>query len=238
MEERKGTGVFLGVVAVATLIVAIIGATFAYFSISAASNNDAVNLTAYEFNASLSVSQLYPTSAGSLVPLNPTATVTGATGTYTTNLLYAINTATNRCIDTQGFQVCAVYTVQFTNNGSQNLSFTGVLKTVANTASTSTGRTGAQPFQDLMYQALTGSENSLTTDGTAVAIDPDVDDTVNIGTLTVNAGQTVTKYIAIYLNENGDQSDQMGATFNGQLIYTSTNGTGSQLTGTFTLNGD
>jgi len=63
MEEEKrrnGSGIFLGVVAVATLIVAIIGATFAYFSISLSSNNDAVNVTAYEVSTSLSMSQLYP----------------------------------------------------------------------------------------------------------------------------------------------------------------------------------
>ena len=32
MENNNGKGIFLGVVSVATLIVAIIGATFAYFS--------------------------------------------------------------------------------------------------------------------------------------------------------------------------------------------------------------
>ena len=48
MENKKGNGVFLGVVAVATLIVAIIGATFAYFSITAQSAENAVNLSAYD----------------------------------------------------------------------------------------------------------------------------------------------------------------------------------------------
>lgn len=239
MEERKGTGIFLGVVAVATLIVAIIGATFAYFSISATSDENAVNLTAYEFNASLSVSPIYPaTSTDNLIPVNPTGTVTGATGSYTTNLLYAINTATNRCVDTQGFQICAVYSVTFTNNGSENLTFDGELRTVSNNASTSTGRVNPTAFEDLTFQALTGSLNSLTTDGTAVAIGTDADDTVSIGQLVVNAGATVTKYFVVYLNENGDQSSQMGATFEGQLIYTSTNGSGNQLTGTFTLSGN
>ena len=32
MENKKGNGIFLGVIGVATLIVAIIGATFKYFS--------------------------------------------------------------------------------------------------------------------------------------------------------------------------------------------------------------
>ena len=39
MENNNGRGIFYGVIGVATLVVAIIGATFAYFSASAASNN-------------------------------------------------------------------------------------------------------------------------------------------------------------------------------------------------------
>lgn len=38
MENKKGSGIFLGVIGVATLIVAIIGATFAYFSASIVGN--------------------------------------------------------------------------------------------------------------------------------------------------------------------------------------------------------
>ena len=40
MENKKGSGIFLSVIGVATLIVAIIGATFAYFSATASSYND------------------------------------------------------------------------------------------------------------------------------------------------------------------------------------------------------
>lgn len=39
MENKKGSGIFLSVIGVATLIVAIIGATFAYFSATAAGEN-------------------------------------------------------------------------------------------------------------------------------------------------------------------------------------------------------
>ena len=50
MENKKGSGIFLGVVSVATLVVAIIGATFAYFSASVSSNEGAIGATAYEFD--------------------------------------------------------------------------------------------------------------------------------------------------------------------------------------------
>lgn len=41
-ENRKGPGIFYAVVGVATLVVAIIGATFAYFSASASTNEGAI----------------------------------------------------------------------------------------------------------------------------------------------------------------------------------------------------
>ena len=42
MENKKGSGIFLGVIGVATLIVAIIGATFAFFGANAMSAENAV----------------------------------------------------------------------------------------------------------------------------------------------------------------------------------------------------
>ena len=45
-NDNRGRDIFYGVVAVATLIVAIIGATLAYFSVTASSNEVAINATA------------------------------------------------------------------------------------------------------------------------------------------------------------------------------------------------
>lgn len=50
MENRRGNEIFLGVVGVATLLVAIIGATFAYFSASAQSGNEAVKVVSTELS--------------------------------------------------------------------------------------------------------------------------------------------------------------------------------------------
>ena len=46
MENRKGNEIFLGVVGVATLLVAIVGATFAYFSATTNSDEGAVQAAA------------------------------------------------------------------------------------------------------------------------------------------------------------------------------------------------
>lgn len=50
MENKRGSGLFLSVIGVATLVVAIIGATFAYFSATAESANDAIAVQSTELD--------------------------------------------------------------------------------------------------------------------------------------------------------------------------------------------
>lgn len=235
MENKKGSGIFLGVVSVATLIVAIIGATFAYFSASIEGSNT-VNVTAYEFNASLSVSPVYPETAASIIPLNPEGAVTGVEGKK--NLSYAMNEAATRCVDSNKYQVCAVYSATFTNNGSQDITLNGTLTTTKNDPSTSK-REGATGFTNLKFGYLTGTKeaNNLTLAGEALAIKSNVEEYIAIEPVTITAGQSVTKYFVVYLNEAADANNaEMGAKFEGKLTYTSATG-GQQLTGTFNVSG-
>ena len=257
MENRKGNGIFLGIVSVATLIVAIIGATFAYFSASTESDPNAVNLTAYEFKLSMSVSPIYPSGASALIPMNPTTKIMTADGkeyesANNTNLLYALNEAKTRCIDDHGLQVCALYQVTITNQAVNEVTLSGELKTITNNAAEGEGRT---PFQNLMYQGLEGTHSedpqtigNLSLNNDPVAIDPEVEGVIEIGDITVSGATTDedgelvpgtgTGYVLVYLNDKGDQSSEMGATFTGQLIYSSKDGSGNTLTGTFTVAGN
>lgn len=262
MEEKKrGNGIFLGVVAVATLIVAIIGATFAYFSITAQSDENAVNLSAYEFTATLSVNPVAPTGTfKGLIPMDPDAAVTNGGGA--TNLEYAVNTAASPCVDSNGYQVCAVYSLIFENTATSPMTLTGTLKTTVNDAATeevpvqggqpdettTQTKAGRTAFTDLKIRTATEESGSYTFDEESgvtfdVAVPSSTTDgsnTVAIGSVTVPAESTLTKYIVIYLdgtndgNDNGvDQSAQMGAHYEGQLIYESS--AGNKLTGTFNV---
>lgn len=234
-RERKGSGVFLGIVGVATLIVAVIGASFAYFSIQASSGEAAVNLSAYEFNASLSMSEVYSTTA-KMIPIDPDTVITGATAPDNTNMAFALNVR-KACVDDKGFRICALYEVSVTNNGTEDMELSGTIVTKANTAAE---RSGATPFENLQYRPVTKSGDAYTVGATPVNLATAVDGVANIGSLSVPAGQTRTTYVLIYLNEKkesgeaADQSSEMGATYNGQIIFTSTD-TGSRLTGTFTV---
>lgn len=266
MENKRGSGIFLGVVSVATLVVAIIGATFAFFSASV-SSEDRVTAQAYEFNASMTIAQIYPalgeTHKG-MIPLDPDTIVEGSTDKK--NLTYALNEASKKCIDDNGYQVCALYQVTVTNGGAQPISLAGKLKTTANAASIS-GRNGATPFANLTYQAVTGSheDNSLVLSGDPVGLlsgntdgelqTIQVDGTIAVSGMTVSGGTEVddpesddpevtifqpgtgTSYVLIYLNDNEDQSAEMGATWEGSLEYTSTSGNGNTLSGSFKITG-
>lgn len=244
MENKKGSGIFLGVVSVATLIVAIIGATFAYFSTQTNSANNAVNVTAYEFATTVtSVERIYPTTTAleglagqGIIPLNPTAEVKNATGGET-NLLYALNNKS--CVDDRGYMVCALYKVTLTNNSAVAAELTLDLKTTA-----------IDKFTDLTFQALTGEVNNFALNGKAAKIgakdtsvtiknDEDKDITLIVPEKSGEVAGTLVHYFTVYLNEptpETDQNAQMGGTFTGELVYTTTTG-GNRLTGEFTIGG-
>lgn len=253
MENRKGNGIFLGIVSMATLIVAIIGATFAYFSASTESNEGAIGVTAYEFKLTLNVTPVYPgvdaTETASLIPLNPTTVIENAPEPNNTNLLYALNEAKTKCIDDSGMQVCALYKVEIINKAGNSVELKGILRTTTNNASTEDGRV---PFENLMYQAVTGSptDNSLKLSGLPVPIKSAILGEIDIASVIVPAAKldnqgNVTEngigvtYVLVYLNDSGeDQSEEMGASYTGQLVYTSADGLGNTLTGTFKISPD
>ena len=243
MENGRGNAIFLGIVSIATLIVAIIGATFAYFSATTESAPNAVGLTAYEFKMTLSVTPVYPTGAAALIPLNPDTKIPNAPEGNDTNLLFALNQAKHKCVDDSGLQVCAVYMVTINNQSGSTVTLKGELTTTANEAAKIDGRT---PFRNLRYQGVTGSheDNSFALSGPAVDINHEVGGKVQISDVTVHGakfddngrmieeGKGIT-YVVIYLNDNGDQSSEMGASYTAQLTYVSKEGVGNALTGTF-----
>ena len=67
-NERKGQGTFYMIIAMLTLVVAMVGATFAYFSLQA-SNNDTIKGSAAKVGLSLEVTRLSDEASGDLVPL-------------------------------------------------------------------------------------------------------------------------------------------------------------------------
>ena len=100
MENKKGNGIFLGVIGVATLIVAIIGATFAYFSASTNSADNAIRVNSTQL--SLGYSDDTSKLKTNLIPATDEIAKFGATDTAHIN-------SKGACIDDNGNEVCGVY---------------------------------------------------------------------------------------------------------------------------------
>lgn len=248
MENRKGSGIFLGVVSVATLIVAIIGATFAYFSSTAQSGEEAVGATAYEFDVTVTeVKMINPSEMTGIIPLQAEKAITPTDGEQTTNLLYALNKGGKNgpCTDSNGYQVCAIYKVTLNNGGGNDEKLNLEVKTTKNKSSEGKNSTEVTEddtrthFTDLTFQALSGAAGTFTKNGALVTLAAAEGTSKEVEgiTITATAGTTTEHYFVVYLAENNDsddQSEQMGADFAGQLVYTTATG-GNRLTGTFTF---
>lgn len=111
-NNNKGRGVFYGVIGVATLVVAIIGATFAYFTASANAGNGVIggNMATIGFN--LSVEKVVDPGVGSgMIPMSNTMVEAASSKT----------TGTGTCTDDNGNAVCQIYKITVTNTSTASM---------------------------------------------------------------------------------------------------------------------
>ena len=109
MEKRNnGKGIFYGVIGVATLVVAIIGATFAYFTASA-SNNNVITGDMATVSLSLSVAKVSDIDRQNqgMIPMSNGMVEAAALGSGNVT-----------CKDDNGNAVCQIYKITLTNSSS------------------------------------------------------------------------------------------------------------------------
>ena len=115
-NKNNGRGIFYGVIGVATLVVAIIGATFAYFTASAtAVNNITGNMATISMD--LSITKLVdPGETSGMIPMSNNMIETAVSGKQGETV------KTNKtCVDDNGNAVCQIYKVTITNNSSATM---------------------------------------------------------------------------------------------------------------------
>ena len=110
-QRNNGRGIFYGVIGVATLVVAIIGATFAYFT-ATAQNNDTIsgNMATVRLNLSVAKVTTADESKGGMIPMTngmveKAVNPTGAK-------------ADRICVDDNGNAVCQIYEITLKNDSS------------------------------------------------------------------------------------------------------------------------
>ena len=105
-QRNNGRGIFYGVIGVATLVVAIIGATFAYFT-ATAGVNDAISGNMASVSLGLAVSKVTKVdeSKGGMIPMS-------------NGMVEAAVTSDSICVDDNGNAVCQIYKIVLSNNST------------------------------------------------------------------------------------------------------------------------
>lgn len=219
MENNKGKGIFYGVIGVATLVVAIIGATFAFFAASSSGTADAIKTGSSEVKA-FTLTEKVDGIKSNLIPVN-------AEDPNFKNYV-----GSDKCTDDNGNNICSVYQVTVKNDNTNNVDAYFSIKPSTNT------------FESLNYAVFEGtpSEWSVTGDipkiaKTAITGTNKVELTALNHLMTPAEEKTYT--IVLWIQESGadqtttDANKTFAATF---TVATSADGTNG-VTGVISANG-
>ena len=201
LEKKESKIMFFSLLGVLTLITAIAGATYAYFSATATNNNLIKGESAYDANAlKLEVTQVCA-GEGKLVPQLNSAiqkAVEGASGK-------------GSCIDANGNTICKVYSIKITNNSNVALNVSGTLTLTATNMTNLRGAKGTGATTGFPTPA--GTYNTVSTTALADTALSSVADTTN---------NNKTFYVVIWISETNTAQEDKNAfsgvvTFNGYI---------------------
>ena len=145
-NNNNGKGIFYGVIGVATLVVAIIGATFAYFAASANSANNAVSAASSTVSA-LQLSEVKDGIKANLIPIDET----------NTKFPSKVGLTKDSCKDDNKNNICSTYQFTVTNPNEQAQQVYFYLEPSSNT------------FTNLHYAIFKGTPTTYNVKGEQVA---------------------------------------------------------------------
>ncbi len=153
MNEQKnnGRGIFYGVIGVATLVVAIIGATFAYFTATQSNNNTITgNMATIQFGLNVTKVTHVDETKGGMIPMSNNMVDAAVTNPADDG---------GTCVDNNGNAVCQIYKIVATNTGSASLFLDGYVSLVGGSG-TPTDDTSATNKTTMRWAQVfcTGSE--------------------------------------------------------------------------------
>lgn len=240
MNREDKRGIFFGVVGVLTLIVAIIGASLAYFSINARSADDAITVQAatvkivYETGTKIDIDAIIPASQ---------AVATETFERYLNKETYTDKTsqeqvAYSKCIDDNGFEICDAHNFTLINNGPTATTITMTVEPTINEEATVkfknlsyilydiTGVAEDEELQDYAglgtlvkqgtFSVTTDDSEKVTSYNDTVIIGYDEDEPEN--NISIAGEGTTKRYrLFVWLNEVGPQDYEQGAMFQGAV---------------------
>ena len=242
-ENRKEDkrGIFLGIVGILTLIVAIIGASFAYFSLNARSNENAVKVQAatvqivYEEGQNIAIDNIIPSTQEIALE---TVRRAGETRTGTDEKYVA-------CMDDNNYRVCGTYDFTLTNNGTNPVDInayitpTALKDAVVDSEHPENNKPAEKGFNNLKFitfdrTGVTGNDNGTkiaTADGLSVVYNGDFGILAADKAATAKLGASKNYRLFVWLNEAGeDNNAEQGAIFKG-TIHVDLPGANGDITG-------
>ena len=205
MKEQKnnGRGIFYGVIGVATLVVAIIGATFAYFTATA---TNATNITGNMASVSFGLDVHKVTTAdeklGGMIPMSNSMVEAAVKGNSKSDENASTGTP-QICVDDNGNAVCQIYKISVTNNGTAGMFLDGYV-----TLQGGSDKTGATNPPDYTAKNKgpegTGTPNATTMRWAQVFCTG----TDNALTGCTTVGKTTTRATGPNVNSNWDAIDK------------------------------
>lgn len=223
MENNNGKGIFYGVIGVATLVVAIIGATFAYFASTTQGGDGAAAANSVNLSGTITLTDEVRDTRTNLIPTTKTImeqsyVQTGDKGT-SKGKCNGVSAADGTSI----FDLCSTYQFTLKNSASVDQTVYVTFETVAN------------DFTNLQYCIYEGAANSqVTNNPTACKAVPakGVESADNSFNVSIPAGGNKIYTVVLFVNETGgDQTTaDSGKAFTG-TIHASTAGGGNNVTG-------
>ena len=223
MENNNGKGIFYGVIGVATLVVAIIGATFAYFASTANGAAGAAAANSVNLAGTITLTDEVRDTRTNLIPtteaiMKQSYVQEGAAGTSKGKC-----NGVSKADGTSIFDLCSTY--QFTLNNSASVDQTVYV----------TFETVDNGFTNLQYCIYEGVANSqVANNPTACRAVPakGADKADNSFNVSIPASGNKIYTVVLFVNETeGDQTSvDSGKAFTG-TIHASTAGGGNNVTG-------
>ncbi len=215
MDNNKGQTIFLSVIGIATLLVAIIGATFAWFSVTVSGNDNASSIIVttavlgsitFEDGDTINLSNIRPEGETGNIATK-TFTISNSTSNLSSNIIYTI------WLDVTTNTLSALVNTSQGATGTSGDWFTNKIEYTATGSTFLTGDvaafTGTGSSADFVPVPLVGTNNELTA--------------AHRGTIT---GVSVHKYTYTikFKDDNSDQNAAQGKAFLGRLRVTVTSG--------------
>lgn len=229
-ETKERRNYLFSLVSVLTLVVAIIGATYAYFQLTASNNN--INGAAAELSLGLEIEKIAP--AGS----NENEEIDGLTPLLDEEINTKVNTTVDKICNEGSSKVCQIYEMKLTNTGNATITLWGTIsfqfKDEFDNVTTNTMPNLKFSADDGQLKANYSEDKSLLSIESASfsSVREALEDTTPISNtyVTISPGGTTTVYLAVWITEKNALQYDKGR-YTATVTYSSVGPDGSETQG-------